>query len=65
MRISARSTVVVAAAIGVAAGAFLLARLSAPAPTEEAQIRELFVDTARAVQEKRVGDAMRAISLRF
>jgi hypothetical protein len=65
MRISARSVVVVAAAMGAAAGAFLLARLSAPTPTEEAQIRALFVDTARAVQEKRVGDAMRAISLRF
>jgi hypothetical protein len=64
MRISARR-IVIAAAIAVAAGAFLLVRLPAPAPTEEEQIRALFVGTARAVQEKRAGDAMRAVSLRF
>jgi hypothetical protein len=65
LRISARSLVIVAACGAVAAGAFLLVRLASPAPTEEERIRALLVDTARAVQEKRVGDAMRAISLRF
>lgn len=65
MRIPARAVVVVAAVVTIAAGAWLLARLSTPAPTDEERIRTLFVDTARAVQEQRVGDAMRAISLRF
>jgi hypothetical protein len=62
---TARAVIVVVAAVAVAAGAFLLVRLSRPAPTEEERIRTLLVDTARAVQEQRVGDAMRAISLRF
>ena len=58
----------VAAALALAVGAAGWAawrRLSEPAPSDEDRIRALFEEAARAVEEKRVSDAVSAVSERF
>ncbi len=56
----------VAVVLLAAAGAlFLVPRLSRNRPTDEEQIRALFDDAARAVEEKRIGDAVEGVSDRF
>lgn len=58
----------VAAALALAAGAAAWAvwkRLSAPAASDEDRIRASFEQAARAVEEKRVSDAVSAVSERF
>jgi len=52
------------AAVG-AAGAFLLLRRGGPAPTDEERIRALLAASARAAEERRVGDAVAPLSERF
>ncbi len=61
-----RRTVLAAAAVAAAAIAALVAlRLGREPPSDEARIRALFEDAARAAEEKRVGDAVAGVSERF
>ena len=61
-----RRTVLVAAAVSIAAIAAVVAlRLGREPPSDEARIRALFDDAARAAEEKRVGDAVDGVSERF
>jgi hypothetical protein len=61
-----RRTVLVAAAVSTAAIAAVVAlRLGREPPSDEARIRALFDDAARAAGEKRVGDAVDGVSERF
>jgi hypothetical protein len=54
------------AAAGLAAlGALAWRRLAAPAPTDEERIRALLAASARAVEERRIGDAVAPVSERF
>ncbi len=62
-----RRTVAVAAAV-VAAGiaaALVATRLGREPPSDEARIRALLDDAARAAEEKRVSDAVEGVSERF
>jgi hypothetical protein len=58
-----RTFVVVAAA--AAAAAIAAVRRGREPPSDEARIRTLFDDAARAAEEKRVGDALDGVSERF
>jgi hypothetical protein len=61
-----RRTVLVAAAVSVAAIAAVVAlRLGREPPSDEARIRTLFEDAARAAEERRIGDAVGGVSERF
>jgi hypothetical protein len=61
-----RRTVLVAAAVSTAAIAAIVAlRVGREPPSDEARIRALFDDAARAAEEKRVGDAVDGVSERF
>ncbi len=61
-----RRTAVAALAVAAAAAAGLAAlRLGREPPSDEARIRALFDDAARAAGEKRVGDAVEGVSERF
>jgi hypothetical protein len=53
------------AAAALAAGLLAWRWLAAPARTDEEQVRALFEEAARAVGEKRVGDAVAGVSGRF
>jgi hypothetical protein len=59
--------ILLAALVGVALLGALLAwrRLSAPAPSEEERIRAMLAAAARAVEERRIGDALEPLSERF
>lgn len=65
MTIRSRSLLLVLGAAAVAVAAFLLARLAAPTPTDEERIRALLRASAAAVEERRIGEAMEAVSERF
>ncbi len=52
-------------ACAVAAAALVALRLGREPPSDEARIRALFDDAARAAEEKRVGDAVEGVSERF
>jgi hypothetical protein len=61
-----RTVLAVALALLAAAAGWAMFRwLAAPPPSDEEKIRSLFLDAARAVEEKRVSDAVRAVSERF
>lgn len=60
-----RAVVVAAAALAVGAAVAVAARLAREPPSDEERIRGLFLAAARAVEEKRVGDAVEAVSARF
>ncbi len=61
-----RRTVAVALAAVAAAAALVLAlRAGREPPSDEARIRALFEDAARAAEEKRVSDAVEGVSERF
>ncbi len=61
-----RRTVAVALAAVAAAAALVLAlRRGREPPSDEARIRALFDDAARAAEERRVGDAVEGVSERF
>jgi hypothetical protein len=61
-----RRLVLAAAALAaVALVAVVASRLLAEPPSDEEQIRAIFADAARAAEEKRVGDAVAAVSERF
>jgi hypothetical protein len=49
----------------VAAGAVLVPRLLRPPPSDVERIRALFDGAARAVEEKRIGDAVQGVSESF
>ena len=65
MTVSRRSLAAALALVAGAAGWAAWQRLSAPAPSDEDRIRALFEQAARAVEEKRVSDAVSAVSERF
>ena len=62
-----RRTVLLAAAVAllVTGVALLVGRLTRTPPTDEELIRALFDDAAKAAEEKRVSDAVAAVSERF
>jgi hypothetical protein len=61
-----RRTLAVVAAVAAGAGTLMLVRrLDASPPPDEEQIRALFADAVKAVEEKRVGDAVAGLSERF
>lgn len=64
MTISRNVVLVVLGAL-VALGAVVAIRALRDGPTDEDQIRALFEQAARAVEEKRPGDAMAGVSERF
>jgi hypothetical protein len=64
MRISRNLAIFVLVAL-VALGAVVAIRALRRGPTDEEQIRALFDEAARAVEEKRPGDAMAGVSERF
>jgi len=64
MRISRKLAIFVLVAL-VALGAFVAIRALRKGPTDEEQIRAIFDEAARAVEEKRPGDAMAGVSERF
>lgn len=53
------------AAAALAAGLLAWRGLAPPAPSDEEQVRALFEEAARAVGEKRAGDAVAGVSERF
>ena len=58
--------IVVLSVLGLAAAAAVLAWLRAsPPPTDDAQIRAIFEDAAKAAEERRIGDVVAAVSERF
>ena len=64
MKISRNVAVFVLGSL-VALGALVAFRALREGPTDEDQIRDLFEQAAKAVEEKRPGDAMAAVSERF
>ena len=64
MRISRNLAIFVLAAL-VALGSLVAIRALRQGPTDEERIRSLFEEAARAVEEKRPGDAMAGVSERF
>ncbi len=60
-----RTVVAVLALAGGALGWAGLRRLLARPPSDEERIRALFADAARAVEERRISDAVEALSDRF
>ena len=61
-----RRTLAIVAAVAAGAGALMLIRrLNTSPPPDEEQIRMLFADMAKAVEEKRIGDAVTCLSERF
>jgi hypothetical protein len=62
-----RRTVLLAAAVAllVTGAALLVGRLGRTPPTDEELIRAVFDDAAKAAEEKRVSDAVAAVSERF
>jgi hypothetical protein len=63
--VSLRTLVLAAFAVALAAGAAVAVRLSSAPPSDEEAIRALLDDAARAAAEKRVSDAVAAVSERF
>lgn len=53
------------AAVALAGGALAVRRLAAPPPSDEALVRALLEEAARAAAEKRPGDAVLGVSERF
>ena len=64
MRISRNLAIFVLVAL-VALGSVVAIRAMRQGPTDEERIRALFDEAARAVEEKRPGDAMAGVSERF
>jgi len=62
---SRRALLVLAAATALAAGGYAASRLLRTPPTDEERIQALLSAAARAAEEKRVGDAVEAVSERF
>ncbi len=62
---SRRAFLVAAALLAGAAAWAVLRRMLATPPSDEELIHNLFLEAARAVEEKRVGDAVEAVSERF
>jgi hypothetical protein len=63
--VSRRAIVATLALAAGAAGWAAWRRLSEPAPSDEDRIRALFDEAARAVEDRRVSDAVSAVSERF
>jgi hypothetical protein len=55
----------VAAVLAGAVGVAVVRRLVARRPSDEERIKAIFLDAARAVEEKRIGDAVEGVSERF
>lgn len=64
MRISRNLAIFLLVAVA-ALGSLVAFRSLRPGPTDEERIRALFEEAARAVEEKRPGDAMAGVSERF
>ena len=62
---TSRNLAVAAAVVVAVAGAALAWRALRPGPTDEEQIRGIIEATAKAVEEKRPGDAVAFVSERF
>ena len=62
---SRRAILIAAAALAAALALGVVLWRSRPAPTDAERIRALFEKAARAVEEKRVGEAVEAVSERF
>jgi hypothetical protein len=62
---TSRNLALAAAAAVALGGAFLAWRALRPGPSDEQQIRDLIDATARAVEQKRPGDAVAGVSERF
>lgn len=65
MRLLSIPRLVLVSAVLLLAGVLVAMHLLRHRPTDEERIRALFDDAARAAEEKRIGDAVRAVSERF
>ena len=63
--VSRRAVILVLAAAAAALAVLVARRALREAPSDEEAIRALFDEAARAAQERRVGDAVAAVSERF